>query len=157
MFLSLQTCVIMADSDYPPLQVPMERRNNRATMATFKMTTGAIACLSHTLLLHGSDFFSAMDITGDGYHIIIHDPYQNPSLQVRRPFTNHYEQASLHLWGHLWNPAHSNCSMFIHTLLSYMKAVWSLMLQNSIFAALAVVTVRQEKHHELHWGSKCVK
>lgn len=75
-------------------QVPMERRNNRATMATFKMTTGAIACLSHTLLLHGSDFFSAMDITGDGYHIIIHDPYQNPSLQVRRPFTNHYEQVS---------------------------------------------------------------
>ena len=72
----------------------MERRNNRATMATFKMTTGAIACLSHTLLLHGSDFFSAMDITGDGYHIIIHDPYQNPSLQVRRPFTNHYEQVS---------------------------------------------------------------
>ena len=72
----------------------MERRNNRATMATFKMTTGAIACLSHTLLLHGSDFFSAMDITGDGYHIIIHDPYQNPSLQVRRPFTDHYEQVS---------------------------------------------------------------
>ena len=63
-------------------------------MATFKMTTGAVACLSHTLLLHGSDFFSAMDITGDGYHIIIHDPYQNPSLQVRRPFTNHYEQVS---------------------------------------------------------------
>ncbi|DBA89671.1 hypothetical protein WJX79_009585 [Trebouxia sp. C0005] len=77
--------------------VPMERRNNRATMATFKMTTGAIACLSHTLLLHGSDFFSAMDITGDGYHIIIHDPYQNPSLQVRRPFTNHYEQVHLNL------------------------------------------------------------
>ena len=65
-------------------------------MATFKMTTGAIACLSHTLLLHGSDFFSAMDITGDGYHIIIHDPYQNPSLQVRRPFTDHYEQVSPH-------------------------------------------------------------
>lgn len=61
-------------------------------MATFQLTTGAIACLSHTLLLHGSDFFSAMDITGDGYHIIIHDPYQNPSVQVRRPFSNHYEQ-----------------------------------------------------------------
>lgn len=61
-------------------------------MATFKMTTGAIACLTHTLLLHGSDFFSAMDITGDGYHIIIHDPYQNPSVQVRRPFSNKYEQ-----------------------------------------------------------------
>ena len=74
------------------MQVPMQRRNNRATMATFKMTTGAIACLTHTLLLHGSDFFSAMDITGDGYHIIIHDPYQNPSVQVRRPFSNKYEQ-----------------------------------------------------------------
>lgn len=74
------------------VQVPMARRNNRATMATFKMTTGAIACLTHTLLLHGSDFFSAMDITGDGYHIIIHDPYQNPSVQVRRPFSNKYEQ-----------------------------------------------------------------
>ena len=76
------------------MQVPMERRNNRATMATFQMTTGAIACLSHTLLLHGSDFFSAMDITGDGYHIIIHDPYQNPSLQIRRPFKNEYENVS---------------------------------------------------------------
>lgn len=75
----------------------MERRNNRATMATFQMTTGAIACLSHTLLLHGSDFFSAMDITGDGYHIIIHDPYQNPSLQIRRPFKNEYEDVS-HAW-----------------------------------------------------------
>lgn len=81
------------------IQVPMERRNNRATMATFKMTTGAIACLTHTLLLHGSDFFSAMDITGDGYHIIIHDPYQNPSVQVRRPFSNKYEKVWQQLAG----------------------------------------------------------
>ena len=79
----------------------MERRNNRATMATFKMTTGAIACLTHTLLLHGSDFFSAMDITGDGYHIIIHDPYQNPSVQIRRPFSNKYEQVGLWAIGEL--------------------------------------------------------
>ena len=70
----------------------MERRNNRATMAVFKMTNGSIGCLSHTLLLHGSEFFSTMDITGDGYHIIIHDPYQNPSLRVRRPFNNKYEE-----------------------------------------------------------------
>lgn len=74
------------------LQVPMKCRNNRATMAVFKMTNGSIGCLSHTLLLHGSEFFSAMDITGDGYHIIIHDPYQNPSLQVRRPFNDKYEE-----------------------------------------------------------------
>ena len=47
--------------------------------------------------------------------------------------------------------------MVIHTLLTYMKAVWSLMLQNSMFAALTVMTVWQEKHHELLWGSKCVK
>ena len=38
-----------------------------------------------------------MDITGDGYHIIIHDPYQNPSVQIRRPHQNHYEQASWQL------------------------------------------------------------
>ncbi len=64
-------------------------------MAIFKMTNGGIACLSHTLLLHGSEFFTAMDITGDGYHIIIHDPYQNPSLVVRLPHSEKYEQVSI--------------------------------------------------------------
>ena len=76
------------------MQVPMDLRNNRATMAIFNMTNGAIGCLSHTLLLHGSEFFTALDITGDGYHIIIHDPYQNPSLQIRRPHSNKYEEVS---------------------------------------------------------------
>ena len=78
----------------PALQVPFENRNNRATVAIFKFESGAVGSLSHTLLLHGSDFFSELDVIADGFHAIVTDPYQNPGLRVRLPGQDKYQQVS---------------------------------------------------------------
>ena len=78
----------------PALQVPFENRNNRATVAIFKFESGAVGSLSHTLLLHGSDFFSELDVFADGFHAIVTDPYQNPGLRVRLPGQDKYQQVS---------------------------------------------------------------
>ena len=78
----------------PVLQVPFENRNNRATVAIFKFESGAVGSLSHTLLLHGSDFFSELDVIADGFHAIVTDPYQNPGLRVRLPGQDKYQQVS---------------------------------------------------------------
>ena len=78
----------------PVLQVPFENRNNRATVAIFKFESGAVGSLSHTLLLHGSDFFSELDVIADGFHAIVTDPYQNPGLRARLPGQDEYQQVS---------------------------------------------------------------
>eukprot|EP00891_Asterochloris_glomerata_P005142 jgi/Astpho2/5142/Aster-06353 len=77
--------------------VPFENRNNRATVAIFKFESGAVGSLSHTLLLHGSDFFSELDVFADGFHAIVTDPYQNPGLRVRLPGQDKYQQFELDL------------------------------------------------------------
>jgi len=73
-------------------QVPYERRVNRATVAVFRFKNGFVGSLNHTLLMHGHNFFTELDLYGDGFHIIVRDPYQKPSVLVRRPHSNDYEQ-----------------------------------------------------------------
>lgn len=73
-------------------QVPYERRVNRATIALFKFDNGVVGSLNHTLLMHGQNFFTEFDIYGDGFHILIKDPYQKPHIIVRRPHSNEYKE-----------------------------------------------------------------
>jgi hypothetical protein len=73
-------------------QVPYDLRVNRATVAVFRFESGAVGSLNHTLLMHGQNFFTELDIYGDGFHIIVRDPYQKPAVILRRPLSNDYEQ-----------------------------------------------------------------
>ena len=72
--------------------MPKSQRVNRATLAIFKFESGAVGSLSHTLLLHGSNFFTELDIYGDGFHILVKDPYNRPAVLIRRPRCNDYEE-----------------------------------------------------------------
>ena len=76
------------------LQVKAGNRVNRATVAIFKFENGSVGSLNHTLLMHGSNFFTEMDIYGDGFAIAIKDPYQHPAVFVRRPHSDDLVEAS---------------------------------------------------------------
>ena len=78
------------------VQVKAENRVNRATIALFKFENGAVGSLNHTLLMHGSNFYTELDIFGDGFAIAIRDPYQNPAVFVRRPHSDDLVEVSLH-------------------------------------------------------------
>lgn len=75
-------------------QVKAGNRVNRATVAIFKFENGSVGSLNHTLLMHGSNFYTEMDIYGDGFAIAIKDPYQNPAVFVRRPHSDDLVEAS---------------------------------------------------------------
>lgn len=79
-------------------QVPYDMRVNRATVAVFRFDSGAVGSLNHTLLMHGQNFFTELDLFGDGFHIIVRDPYQKPAVLLRRPGSNDYEQVLLQLF-----------------------------------------------------------
>ncbi len=78
------------------MQVKAENRVNRATIALFKFENGAVGSLNHTLLMHGSNFYTELDIFGDGFAIAIRDPYQNPAVFVRRPHSDDLVEVSRH-------------------------------------------------------------
>ncbi|BDA44533.1 Uncharacterized protein UNK4.17 [Coccomyxa sp. Obi] len=89
-------------TDMPPPphaehEVPYDMRVNRATVAVFRFESGAVGSLNHTLLMHGQNFFTELDLFGDGFHIIVRDPYQKPAVLLRRPHSNDYEQVPLDL------------------------------------------------------------
>ncbi|KAK9839342.1 hypothetical protein WJX84_000989 [Apatococcus fuscideae] len=75
--------------------VPMERRINRATAATFHFEEGAIGSLYHSVVLEGARFTAELDIFCDGVHIVIGNPYYQPFLRVRRTRREDYEQTKL--------------------------------------------------------------
>ena len=76
------------------LQVKAGNRVNRATVSIFKFENGSVGSLNHTLLMHGSNFYTEMDIYGDGFAIAIKDPYQHPAVFVRRPHSDDLVEAS---------------------------------------------------------------
>ena len=51
------------------LQVPLERRINRATAATWHFEEGAVGSLFHSVVLEGSRFTAEVDIYCDGGHL----------------------------------------------------------------------------------------
>lgn len=76
------------------LQVKAANRVNRATVSIFKFENGCVGSLNHTLLMHGSNFYTELDIFGDGFAIAIRDPYQNPAVYVRRPHSDDLVEVS---------------------------------------------------------------
>ena len=64
----------------------------RVTLAVFCFESGAVGSLNHTLLMHEQKYFTELDLCGDGFHIIVRDPYQNPSVMLRRPGSNDYNE-----------------------------------------------------------------
>ena len=80
------------------MQVPKDRRINRATNAIFQFESGAIGSLSHSALLHDNKYHTALEIMGDGIHIIIDDPYNAGKVLLRRPHSSVYEEVSIFSW-----------------------------------------------------------
>ncbi|KAK9820801.1 hypothetical protein WJX74_005451 [Apatococcus lobatus] len=75
--------------------IPMERRINRATAATWHFAEGAVGSLFHSVVLEGARFSAEVDIFCDGVHIVIGNPYYQPFLRVRRTRREEYEETRL--------------------------------------------------------------
>jgi len=65
--------------------LPEQRRTPRVTSATWRFTNGAIGSLVHGVLLHGNKYESEIEVWGDGYRMVLSDPYGKCSLSVRLP------------------------------------------------------------------------
>lgn len=65
--------------------IPPERRVPRATTAIWRFAGGAIGSLTHTVLLHGWAYNTEIELLGDGYQIILRDPYGKCQIDYREP------------------------------------------------------------------------
>ena len=61
-------------------------------LAIFKFESGVVGSLIQTMLMHGSSYFTELDVFGDGFHIIVRDPYAHPAVLFRRPHSDCYEE-----------------------------------------------------------------
>lgn len=76
--------------------VPMNRRIDRATSASFIFKSGAIGSLTHTALLHGNTFDTQIEILADGLRVLIQNPHDDdPHLLVRKPDSMTYEKVAV--------------------------------------------------------------
>ena len=55
--------------------LPTSRRIPRVTSAWWRFQNGAIGSLMHAALLHGIKYESELEVWGDGYRIVLLDPY----------------------------------------------------------------------------------
>jgi len=65
--------------------IPLERRCPRVTSAFWKFESGAIGSLMHGVLLHENKYENELEVWGDGYRIVLVDPYSQCKLTVRHP------------------------------------------------------------------------
>jgi predicted dehydrogenase len=65
--------------------LPEHNRIPRATIANWHFTNGAIGSLTHGVLLHGNKYEAELEVWGDGYRIVLIDPYGKCKLSVRLP------------------------------------------------------------------------
>ncbi|KAI5479584.1 NAD dependent oxidoreductase [Pseudohyphozyma bogoriensis] len=72
-------------------KVPEDDRIPRVTSATWKYKTGAVGSLTHALILQGTKYSTELEIYADGYQLRLVDPYNAPSLRIRRPETDDEE------------------------------------------------------------------
>jgi predicted dehydrogenase len=85
----------LSDMPKPPQgehEIPMERRNNRATSAVFRFDSGAIGNLNHSVLMHKSAYTTDLEVLADGLHVRLVDLYGEPKLLVRHPHEEAYKQ-----------------------------------------------------------------
>jgi len=69
----------------PEESIPVDQRINRVTSAIWKFTNGAVGTLMHGVLLHENKYESEIEIWGDGYRLVLVDPYGKCQLRVRLP------------------------------------------------------------------------
>jgi len=63
--------------------IPVSHRIPRTTAAFWKYTSGALGSLNHGLLLQGTKYSSEYELWGDGFRMVIVDPYHNCKLYLR--------------------------------------------------------------------------
>ncbi|WFD32284.1 hypothetical protein MSPP1_003329 [Malassezia sp. CBS 17886] len=78
--------IAVCEDDIPP-----EKRIPRVTNAMWKFTSGAVGSLMHLVALHGQDFATELEVFADGYSLRLCDPYNAPTLYLRRPEDDHEE------------------------------------------------------------------
>jgi len=66
-------------------KLPEERRIPRVTSATWNFTNGCIGTLTHGVLLHQQKYETEIEVWGDGYRMVLTDPYNLCQLNVRLP------------------------------------------------------------------------
>jgi len=62
-----------------------ERRAPRVTSAFWKFESGAIGSLMHGVVLHENKYENELEVWGDGYRLVLVDPYDECRLTVRFP------------------------------------------------------------------------
>jgi predicted dehydrogenase len=60
----------------------------RVTQAMWKFKSGAMGTLCHSALLHGWGYETQLELVGDGYQIVLRDPYGKCEMFVRSPNTD---------------------------------------------------------------------
>jgi len=66
-------------------QIPNDNRVPRVTSAVWKFNNGAIGSLTHGILLHGDKYETKIEVWGDGYGLVLDDPYDKCILTARLP------------------------------------------------------------------------
>jgi predicted dehydrogenase len=65
--------------------IPAEQRVPRVTTAMWSFASGAVGTLTHSVLLHGWSYDTQLEVCGDGYSIILKDPYDKNEITFRAP------------------------------------------------------------------------
>lgn len=76
--------------------IPEQDRIPRFTSATWKYENGAIGHLEHGVALQGQTFFTEIVVYADGYQMRLCDPYNRPTLFIRRPGSDSEEVHEFH-------------------------------------------------------------
>ncbi|OXB39073.1 hypothetical protein LQV05_004138 [Cryptococcus neoformans] len=75
-------------------KIDEDLRIPRLTSAIWKYENGAVGSFQHAVALQGSAYSCELEVWADGYHMRLVDPYNSPSLFVRRPGDDHEERHS---------------------------------------------------------------
>jgi len=73
-------------------KIPEELRIPRLTSAVWKYENGAVGSFTHAVALQGHAYACELEVWADGYHMRLVDPYNAPTLFVRRPGDDHEER-----------------------------------------------------------------
>ncbi|GMK59488.1 hypothetical protein CspeluHIS016_0800940 [Cutaneotrichosporon spelunceum] len=73
-------------------KIAEDDRIPRITSAVWKYTNGAVGTFQHSVSLQGDQYFCELEVWADGYLLRLTDPYQNPTLYVRRPGSSDEER-----------------------------------------------------------------
>jgi predicted dehydrogenase len=76
-------------------RVQPANRVPRVTHAMWKFKSGAMGTLCHSALLHGWAYETQLEIVGDGYQIVLKDPYGKCEMYVRSPTSDAGEVLNL--------------------------------------------------------------